>query len=752
MTNQILNPNWVLSHLNIDWEFGFGHWGLKCYFNSMDNLLKVLNERQREAVTAPLGPILVLAGAGSGKTRVLTYRIAHLLKQKLFAPENILALTFTNKAAGEMKERIERLLKSFSPPREGEIKEGVIEAASSRTSPYPSSRGGGLSLTMGTFHSVCARLLRNDIEKLGRGYNRNFVIYDAGDSLGLIKQIILELGLGDRFRPQVFSYYIGAAKNRLVHPDSLKLDNSYLEQTLREVYEIYERRLRDHNALDFDDLLRLVCELLAADKPMLKKYRERFKYVLVDEYQDTNHVQYMILKLLAGERQNIFVVGDDAQSIYGFRGANMRNILDFKKDYPKASIIYLEQNYRSTQGILDVAHHVIKQNPLQFEKKLWTEGKGGAKVSIYEARDEVDEAQFVLKRIANKEYGIEDSTPSLSPPYQGGDEEGVIYDSEETPILDHYATRIKSPKFHIPYSTFEIPNDLNETVILYRTHAQSRPFEEALLTASIPYQIVGGIKFYERKEIKDVLSYLRLIANPRDLVSLSRVINYPARGIGAATFKELAAALVKYDNNFGRLHGNLEKLDLKPKTLAGAKDFLGAYLYIEDLGEKADLLEIMDLILAKSGYKEALLAEGEEGETRWENVEELFNVAGKHKRMPWKSALTSFLEEVALMTDLDSMEEEGNKVTLMTLHSAKGLEFKNVFFVGLEEGLLPHSRSMVNPAEIAEEIRLAYVGITRARENLYLSYARQRQTYGELKRCVPSRILKAIPKRLLQRL
>ncbi|OGE79148.1 MAG: hypothetical protein A2751_05930 [Candidatus Doudnabacteria bacterium RIFCSPHIGHO2_01_FULL_46_14] len=709
----------------------------------MSDLLKNLNDKQREAVTAPLGPVLILAGAGSGKTRALTARIAYIIKEKLFKPEEILALTFTNKAAGEMKERINKLLQATSYKLQ-------------------------IPITMGTFHSVCLRILRADIEKLGLGYDRNFTIYDSDDSQRLVKQIVLELGLSESFRPQVFSYYISAAKNKLLSPGQLKLENEYLQESLEKVAGRYKQALRENNAVDFDDLLGLAFQLFSVPE-ILKKYQERFHYVLVDEYQDTNHVQYMLLRLLAAPsaslragKANLFVVGDDAQSIYGFRGANMQNILDFKKDYSKARVIMLEQNYRSTKPILDVANEVIRLNPFQYEKKLWTSNVAGNKVNLYEAGDELEEARFILKRILNIESGISNE---------------ITYKSEETPILDRFARRDFRFR-HIPYSNFQIPEDLNESVILYRTHAQSRPIEEVLVSSGVPYQIVGGIRFYERREIKDVLAFLRLMQNPRDLVSLERVINLPARGIGRVALKEITTGLAKYDYNFTRMLNNLEALKLTDKALAGARDFFGLFSGIgsppregelEGVAEQKDtttspspssgggekernILEVMELILKRSGYKEALLKEGKEGIDRWENVEELFNVAGKFSRLPWTVGLTTMLEEVTLMSDLDRVEDDSNKLTLMTLHSAKGLEFDNVFFVGLEEGLLPHARSMMNPEELAEEVRLAYVGITRARKNLYLSYARTRSSYGEIKKSVPSRILKAIPKKFINRL
>ena len=686
----------------------------------MKDLLDSLNEQQREAVTAPLGPVLILAGAGSGKTRALTMRIAYLIAQKLFQPEDILALTFTNKAAGEMKERIRKLLSLRRPGRAS-----------------PSARNDSLGITMGTFHSVCVRILRADIQQLDAGYSRNFTIYDSDDSLRLVKQIVLELGLSDSFRPQVFQYYISAAKNKLIPVGKLALDNDFLEESLKKVASAYQKALRESNALDFDDLLVLTFELFKNTPAVLKKYQARFKYVLVDEYQDTNHVQYMLLKLLVVKHKNIFVVGDDAQSIYGFRGANLQNILDFKKDYPNAKVVMLEQNYRSNKPILDVANTVIKLNPLQYEKKLWTENNRGDKVNLYEASDENDEARFVLKKIVGNAISMEAEPEAAEYSPEGG-------------ILDRVAKArfmYQRPRIFVR----DIPDDLDESVVLYRTHAQSRAFEEALLASGIPYQIIGGIKFYERREIKDALGYFRLLINPRDLVSLERVINLPARGIGQVAFKEIQKGLGRYDFNYDRLLNNLDDLKLGNKALSGAKEFFGALNGIKGDGG-VNVLDVMEFILKRSGYKEALLKDGREGEQRWENVEELFNVAGKFRSLSWAEGLSSLLEEVALMTDLDRTEEGGNKLTLMTLHSAKGLEFDRVFFVGLEEGLLPHSRSLGNPSELAEEVRLAYVGITRARKNLYLTYAKQRQSYGEIKRGIPSRILKAIPKNLINKI
>ena len=580
-----------------------------------------------------------------------------------------------------------------------------------------------------------------EIEKLNLGYTGKFVIYDSDDQQRLIKQIVLEMGLGERVRYQVFGYYISAAKNQLVEPSALRLESNFLQEALQRVYEEYSRRLREHNALDFDDLLLLVCRLWQKEPKVLQRYQERFRYVLVDEYQDTNHAQYTLLRLLVKRHRNLFVVGDDAQSIYGFRGANLQNILNFRKDYPKARVIILEQNYRSTQTILDAAARVITLNPTPYEKKLWTDNLRGEQITLYEAADEVAEAEFVLRQVLQ----VPDSRLEVQ-------EEEIQYVSEETPILDRFIKQSQRRSFY-PNLKPEIYNlkSLNNSVVLYRTHAQSRPFEELMLRSGIPYQIVGGFKFYERQEIKDTLAYLRLTQNPRDLVGLMRVVNVPARGVGEASFKIITQALQKYDYDFLRLSRNLGELELSAKAKSGANDFFSALLVARELPQSRTLAELMHLLVTRTGFRDTLLDGSEEGRNRWENVEELFNVAARYKKLPWAEGLSAFLEEVALMTDLDNFEEEGNKLTLMTLHSAKGLEFENVFLVGLEEGLLPHSRSLLSPSELQEEVRLAYVGITRAKRHLYLSYARQRQTYGEIKRSVPSRIIKAIPQELLRR-
>jgi DNA helicase-2/ATP-dependent DNA helicase PcrA len=716
----------------------------------MSKLFDDLNDKQREAVTAPLGPVLILAGAGSGKTRALTYRIAYLIGKKMFSPDEILALTFTNKAATEMKRRVQTLLAAGVSGLRGayrqasDVERKPTQDANRKTIRTAPPYNDIPSITMGTFHSVCVRILRADIEKLKAGRDRNFVIYDSDDQLKLIKQITLEMDLAEEYKPQVFSYFIGQAKNRLTDPMGLDLGKEYFQEKVQQVFEEYQKRLLENNALDFDDLLNVTVQLFQKQKKVLEKYRERFRYILVDEYQDTNHAQYLLLKLLSEKHKNLFVVGDDAQSIYGFRGANMQNILDFKKDYKKATVIKLEQNYRSSQNILDAANVVIKINSGQYEKRLWTENGKGDKVYLYEAQSDFEEGNFVVESLLGQEKNREIHYV----------DEGFVDGSGDESILAKYMrqAKVSAPSRAKKFYFGEQPKNLNQTVVLYRTHAQSRAFEEALMNAGIPYQIVGGIRFYERKEIKDVLAYLRLVTNGRDLVGLSRVINEPRRGIGLKSFGIIKKLLKKFKFDFARLYKNLEQLELSAKALDGAERFFRVMSEAGQIEKEKNILDLMDHILLKSGFKEGLLDGSEEGEARWENVEELYNVAAKYKNRPWQEGLHLFLEEAALMSDLDQVDDEENRLTLMTLHSAKGLEFDRVFFVGLEEGLLPHSRSIANPEELSEEIRLAYVGMTRARKQLYLSFARSRQVYGETRRSVPSRVLKVIPKKLIQKL
>ncbi len=661
-----------------------------------------LNQAQLDAVTAPMGPVLILAGAGSGKTRALTMRIVYLIKKLRIQPANILAVTFTNKAAGEMKERIRKLL------------------------------GKDLTSlpTMGTFHSIGVKILR--VEGKLVGLTNDFVIYDDNDQESLVKDILIEMKLDPtKFKPSLFTHIIDRAKNNMMEPDDLDEKDKKFNQTARDVYKKYEEQMRANNAVDFGDLLILPVKIFKEHPAVLKKYQELWKYLLVDEYQDTNAVQYLFTKLIAQAHRNIFVVGDDAQAIYGFRGANLQNILDFEADYPDCKIVRLEQNYRSTAPILAVAQVVIDLNVHQHKKKLVTDNKVGDMPLMFSADDEMAEAYFVASEIIKiQDRSGGKDTPSYD--YSQGDG-----DSSDEGILSRIMRQSQAkilPKL-------KNREGLNNIAILYRTHFQSRAFEEAFISASIPYQIVGGLKFYERSEIKDVLCYLRLLVNPNDLISMKRVINRPARGIGPKTFDLLKDALLEKDDK------TLQELFHKKPVIQTFYEVLNA---LSNLADEANILDVLKGVLKMVGYEQFLRDGSEEGEGRWENVQELFNVAGSFKNLPWKEGLQKFLEEVALMTSADEVDPDSAKVTLMTLHQAKGLEFDTVFLVGLEEGILPHARSILDPKDIAEEIRLMYVGVTRARKKLFLVHAQTRRQYGSRNMSVPSRILKAIPEELLE--
>lgn len=684
--------------------------------------LSSLNDAQKKAVTAPLGPVLVLAGPGSGKTKTLTFRVAHIIEKKLAHPANILALTFTNKAAKEMRARVQKLLSRF--------------------------RGASEQLTMGTFHSICARILRKEISALG--YSPNFTIFDTDDQHKIIREICDDLKLDKKFPPSLFSALISRAKNSLQLPLELNLGiDSPLKEKLQEVYSRYQDSLFRQNGLDFDDLLMLTVKLLDSNEKLLKKYQKQFACILVDEYQDTNPAQYAFLQLLA-KHQNLFVVGDDAQSIYGFRGSDITNILNFEKDYPKAALIKLEQNYRSSKNILNAAQKVIEINSEQKEKTLWTQNSFGEKIVIRVTEDERAEAEFVAKKIIE---------------LAGNKKNELTYEAEEEykgySILERV---LKARKMFGKTDVFnhlklpQLPKEhgsLKEYCVLYRTHAQSRALEETLIESGIPYQIIGGLKFYERKEIKDILAYLRLCVNFRDLVSLKRVINEPARGIGDKSYLAIRDFIVDISakNKDIRLKEFCEKFTdarILPRALVSAQDFFAMLEDFNALPSKSTLPELLKLIIRKTGIEKSLRDGSERGESKWENVQELITVTGKFKNLSWKEAITAFLEEVALMAEIDQKQEEKDAVTLMTLHSAKGLEFDNVFFVGLEEGILPHSRSLVDPRELAEEIRLAYVGLTRARKRLFLICARSRMSFGNRQSQTPSRVLKTLPKECVE--
>lgn len=721
--------------------------------------LSSLNNKQKEAVTAPLGPILILAGAGSGKTRALAYRIAYLAQERLINPENILALTFTNKAAKEMGERVRKILAI----------DGAPSSYSLPTAHYSLPH-------MGTFHSVCARVLRQEIHNLG--YSRGFTIYDTEDQFKIIREIIAELQIDKRWSPSFFRAMISSAKNILQTPLELNIGLDPDRQNLvREVYARYQDFLFKQNGTDFDDLLMLTVKIFQNFPPILKKYRDVFKYILVDEYQDTNHAQYVLLRLLAGGHKNLFVVGDDAQSIYGFRGSSIRNILNFEEDFADCKVVKLEQNYRSTRNILAVAQKVIEMNAEQKPKTLWTENDHGQKVEVRETEDESEEAEFVAKKIIAMSTGAADQ-----PRYAA--------EAQSEPagfsILDHFLRKAKHKNQRADFGHGlrpQLPKDhspLSHFAVLFRTHSQSRALEEVFMESAIPYQIVGGVKFYERREIKDLIAYLRLTVNYRDLVSLRRVINEPARGIGEKTYSIIRDLIMKESvsvkanspsfakaSNFAeassdksegkqfpitnegeqlaRFRNQLREVKFGPKIGKTIDSFFDLLDSFSSLEPGADFSSLLRLIVKRINFEDSLRDGTEQGEDRWENVRELFNVAKKFSGRPWREGLEEFLEEVSLITEIDELEGQKDSVTMMTLHSAKGLEYDTVFLVGLEEGLLPHSRSLLEPSELSEEIRLAYVGLTRARKNLFLTYAKRRLSFGNFNHNQPSRILRVLP-------
>ena len=688
----------------------------------MNDLLKNLNPAQREAVKATEGPVLIIAGAGSGKTRTLTHRVAYLIKEKKINPLNILAVTFTNKAAQEMKERITELLSDTNQPSpfgkgrvgEGfekrEKKESVQNNDSYQIPPNPPFPKGEIRLpTIGTFHSVCARILRREIDKLG--YKKSFNIFDSQDQLALVKKIFKDLSINkDQFNPASFLTAISEAKNKFIDEEAFSRQaEGFYEETVAKVYNAYQKELKKNNILDFDDLIRLAVKIFQEFPEVLAKYQNLFRYILVDEYQDTNHAQYLLVKLLSQKHRNLCVVGDDWQSIYGWRQADIKNILSFEKDYPGAKIVKLEQNYRSTQIILDAADGIISKNVNRKDKKVWTENKSGQLIAVYEARDETDEAEFIAEEIKS---GI-------------------------------------NPKEEYRYSDF---------AVLYRTNAQSRIIEEVFLKESIPYRIIGGLKFYQRKEIKDIIAYLRLIQDGNDYVSLERIINEPRRGIGKKTLAKWAAFAKENDLNLLDASAKIspQNSELRESKIKAIRQFCDFIFKMRDFKDRAALANLIEKVFKDSGYENSLVKTGienlsgkQEGETRIENVRELLSVAGKYKNGSATMSLELFLEEVALASDTDDIEQKENSVHLMTLHSAKGLEFPIVFIAGLEEGILPHSRSMLNPDEMEEERRLMYVGITRAKEKVCLLYAGTRVFFGSTQANPPSRFLDDIPPHLV---
>jgi DNA helicase-2/ATP-dependent DNA helicase PcrA len=639
----------------------------------MENLLEKLNPAQKEAVETTEGAVLIIAGAGSGKTKALTHRVAYLIREKKIASRNILAVTFTNKAAQEMKERILHLL------------------------------GGNKDLLplIGTFHSICVRILRTEIEKIG--YSKKFNIFDTQDQEVLMKKVMKELEINtDQFKPKAMLGAISNAKNKLLSAEGFeKQVGGYYEEIVSKIYTAYQRRLKEQDALDFDDILMLMVIVLQKFPEVLEKYQNLFRYIMVDEYQDTNHAQYLFVKMLAQKWGNLCVVGDDWQGIYSWRGANIQNILDFEKDYPEAKVIKLEQNYRSTQNILDAAYGVISKNVNRKDKKIWTQNLGGHLLSAYEAINERDEAEFVIKEI-------------------------IRYKAEHK-------------------------CNLNDFVVLYRTNAQSRIVEEAMLRNSIPYRIIGGLKFYQRKEVKDVIAYLRLIQNFNDEVALERVINEPRRGVGNASLKKWLN--FAQENKLNYVDAGLkidESSKLNASKIDAIKKFCNLILRGKEKIAKTKVTELLEFVFVESGYEKFLLDGTDEGQARYENVKELLSVSKKYDEYIGEEGLNLFLEEVALIADTDNIDQENEAVHLMTLHSAKGLEFKAVFIIGLEESILPHSRSLLNQSEMEEERRLMYVGITRAKEKVYLLYTRERNLYGSVQINPPSRFLDDIPVHLLE--
>lgn len=636
-----------------------------------EELINGLNDKQKEAVLATDGPCLVIAGAGSGKTKVLTHKIAYDIESGI-KPWNILAITFTNKAANEMKERIEKL---------------IGDAAK--------------DLWMGTFHSICVRILRRYIDRIG--YKTDFVIFDTSDQKTLIKECLKTLKVDDKiFTDRGVLSEISNGKNEMLEPKAygVKYAGDFRKKTIAEIYELYQRRLRENNAIDFDDIINFTIKILSENPDVLDYYTEKFKYILVDEYQDTNKAQFTLVSLLASKYGNLTVVGDSDQGIYSFRGADISNILNFERDFPGTKIIKLEQNYRCTGNILKAANAVIKHNENKYDKKLWTENEEGHLPCIYCGEDEYDEGRYIVEQI----------------------------------------NHLKTEEYY----------KNSDFTILYRMNAQSRAIEDILMREGIPYKVIGGLKFYERKEIKDIIAYLRLIHNSADNLSLKRIINEPKRGIGKTSIEQIQEISDKTGNSMYEIIRNAQEYGLT-RVFSNSRDFIEQ---IEYLKSKKDELKISDLIketLNKTGYTKALENENSvEAETRIENLEEFLTVAIEFEEESADNTLAEFLENITLSSDIDGMEDQDNSITLMTLHSAKGLEFPVVFLVGMEEGIFPGYKSIGEPQALEEERRLFYVGITRAKQYLYLTCAKHRTIFGSTSYNQVSRFVKEIPEELLE--
>jgi len=619
------------------------------------DILSSLNQKQRKAVTITRGPVLVIAGPGSGKTRCLTHRIAYLIQNKI-SPTNILAVTFTNKAAGEMKERVQNLISLSS---------------------------NSLMPTIGTFHAICLQILRQQIEKLNKNYKKNFTIYDSADQISLIKRLIKNLEIDpEQFKPSSVQEAISKAKDELIDARSYQEQaQDYFPQTVAKIYQTYQDTLERSNALDFDDLIMLTVALFRKNPDILERYQRLWPYILVDEAHDTNLSQYMLVNMLAEKYKNIWLIADPDQSIYSWRGADFRNIINFEKDYPEVKTILLEENYRSTGNILEASHYIISKNNHRKDKKLWTKNSEGKLIQLIEANNEEEEGNFITDEIENiiREKGL----------------------------------------------------SLSDFTVLYRTNAQSRAIEEAFLKANFPYKIIGTVRFYERKEIKDILAYLKLVNNPDDSVSCQRIINLPPR------------RLAKYAKD-------IEEIDRLPEQPQPVKDF---YQLIETFRKESQIDNLTNLIrkiIQEIDYQKYIMRDHEQGEKRWENIEELFTVAGKYDSIDPGLGLEKFLEDITLLSHHDEIENKKDLVNLMTLHCAKGLEFPIVFIVGCEEGIFPHSKSFFDPEQIEEERRLCYVGVTRAKKRAYLTFTRQRRLWGQIMVNPPSRFILDIPEHLVE--
>jgi len=633
----------------------------------MSKILDELNNVQQDAGTYGDGPMLILAGAGSGKTRVLTYKIAYLIDMGIVKPWEILAITFTNKAAKEMRERVDTLLPDMSK-----------------------------EIWLGTFHSVCVRILKREIELLG--YTRDFNIMDELDKQRVVKDILKRMNIDDKqFPANSICYEISSAKDKLKNADMYlkEVKGDFRREKIAEIYREYEREIKKNNSVDFDDIIMLTVELFKKNPDRLEYYQNKFKYILVDEYQDTNHAQFMLISMLASMHGQICVVGDESQSIYGFRGADISNILNFEKQFAGAKVVKLEQNYRSTKNILNAANHVINKNNSKLDKKLWTENDEGDKIKYYTAKNEYDEGQYIV-------------------------------DSIDKMVREN----------NLKYSDF---------AVLFRTNAQARAIEEVFMRESTPYRLIGGLKFYSRKEIKDMIAYLKLIHNPNDNVSLKRIINEPKRGIGDTTVEMLSEMADSKDMsiyNFINDSSNLQGMRASGNLML-FKDMIN-----ELIKDKFTLgiTDLMKKILLVTGYEEMLVKENtSESEGRLENIYEFLGVAAEFEKEEADNSLSEFLDSIALVSDTDKLDEGEEAVTLMTMHSAKGLEYNNVFIVGMEDGLFPSKKSIFEHDDVEEERRLCYVGITRARKKLYLTNAKQRTLYGSTSYTIPSRFISEIP-------